>query len=296
MPETIADGLPFWILKLTILALGASLGSFANVLIHRMPRHESIVRPGSRCPACQAPIRWFDNIPVLGWILLRARCRDCGAQISMRYPLIELSTAVLALACLFLAVVRGGGTADTVGLLVLWVFPFSFCFLLMVITFIDLAHWEIPHVLTITGMIAGIAGAVALGPLSGVSWVSSLAGLALGVIPIVLIIEIYFRLTKREGMGFGDAMLMGMVGATLGARSIPFVLLAASLQGLVFAVPMALAGKDRTPPWQQDNQEEAPAPEKGIGRSAVPFGPFIALGAMEWLFFGDAIWEWFWRF
>ncbi len=300
MPDSI-DGLPFWILKATALALGASFGSFANVLIFRMPLGRSIVHPGSACanPDCGQPIRWFDNIPILSYLLLRGRCRDCRAPISIRYPLIELVAAVLSLACLYLAVQRGFGLADLPGIAALWAFPFAFCFLLLAITFIDLEHWWVPPSLAIPGTLLGLAANTLLGDLTGVSWSDALIGMAAGAAPILLLRWAYFRLRGHEGMGLGDVLLMAMVGATLGWISLPFVLLASSVQGLLVAVPMTMMRKNAQPPWEQTEAvpdepvEGAPLAEKPLGQTAFPFGPFIALGALEWLFFGDAVMRWF---
>lgn len=314
MPESI-DGLPFWILKATVLALGASFGSFANVLIFRMPRERSIVHPGSACanPDCGAPIRWFDNIPILSYLLLRGRCRDCRTSISIRYPLIELAAAVLSLACLYLAVQRGLGLADLSGIAALWAFPFAFCFLLLAITFIDLEHWWVPPSLAIPGTLLGLAANALLGDLTGVSWSDALIGMAAGAAPILLVRWAYFRIRGHEGMGLGDAILMAMVGATLGWIALPFVLLASSIQGLLVAVPLTMMRRNAPPPWEgpaagadadapplversgavEEPVDDAPVPAKPLGQTAVPFGPFIALGALEWLFFGDAILRWF---
>ncbi|HOI11856.1 MAG TPA: prepilin peptidase, partial [Myxococcota bacterium] len=304
-----------------------AFGSFANVVIHRLPRELSIAYPPSACPnpECGHPIRWYDNVPVLSYLLLRGRCRDCRTPISVRYPLIELTTAVLSLACLYLAVHRGYGVADLPGIAALWAFPFAFCFLLLAITFIDLAHWWVPPALAIPGTLLGLAANTLLGDLTGVSWLAALIGMVAGAAPILLVRWAYFRLRGHEGMGLGDALLMAMVGATLGWISLPFVLLASSVQGLLVAVPMTLMRRNAPPPWEQEaagdaqpapasdaqpepagDAQPAPAsdaqpvppvddapPAKPLGQTAVPFGPFIALGALEWLFFGDAIARWF---
>ncbi len=341
MPEVLEtiEGIPFWLFKATALILGACFGSFANVVIHRVPKGLSIVRPGSMCPGCGHEIRWYENIPVLSWIFLRARCSGCGNPISIRYPLVELTVAVLSLASLYygLSLVAGiDVTAAQVG--ALWFFPFSFVFLLVIITFIDLEHWIIPHVLTITGIVLGIAQSLLIGDLTGVSWLESLIGMAAGAIPIIVIIEVYFRLTGREGMGYGDVMLMAMAGAWLGYTALPFILLASSIQGLIAALVMIAMKKKTTPPWQEgakdaDGNEvpateaaepaleaasvspestvatestattearppaEEPAPTDNSTRHlAIPFGPFIALAMMEWLFFSDLISPWIFGF
>ena len=291
MPDTIGP-VPFWLVKAVALALGAAFGSFANVLIHRQPLGESIVRPGSRCPGCGAAIRWYDNVPLLSYVLLLGRCRSCKTTISLRYPLVELCLAVLSLACLYLALARIGAPAALGGLAALWFFPFSFCFLLVVVTFIDLEHWRIPPVFTGTGTALAVASALTLGQLSGVGIWESLVGAALGALPIVILIEAWLRLAKREAMGYGDVMLLGMVGATLGYRSLPFVFLASSLQGLLVSVPFLLLGGKAVPPWERPEAgvEAGPPEPRRLRQAPVPFGPFIALAAIEWLFFGDVLW------
>ena len=312
MPEEVS-GLPFWFCKATALLVGAAMGSFANVLIHRVPRGENIARPGSRCPGCGAAIRGYDNIPVLSWVILLGRCRRCRQPISMRYPMVELIMAVLSLASLYLAVTWSMGLGTPAQLAALWFFPFSFCFLLLVITFVDLEHWRIPPVFTVTGAAIGVLGAFAVGTLSGVTWMDSLIGLAVGGLGLAAITEIWFLVTKREGLGYGDVFLLGMIGASLGYRSLPLVLLFASLQGLAVAVPYLLLGGRATPPWAGDEAAPADSPdvdatvEPAEGAASVPvdatepaprmlqapipFGPFLALGALEWLFFGEAVWQ-----
>jgi len=265
---------PFAVYKLLALILGAIFGSFSALLVYRLPRKESMVTPRSRCPSCHTLIRWFDNIPVFSYLLLRGRCRKCNATISLSYPLIELSMAVLSLASLLIGASRGLAPEGPGGIFVVWLHPFVFCFLLLTITFIDLEHMRIPHVLTATGMGFGLLFALLLGDVSGVSLLDSFLGLLAGALPIVLIIELWYRLLHREGMGYGDAMLMGMVGAMLGWAAIPFVLFAASIQGLILSFPL----------WWKARKTEG-----GVRHLAIPFGPFIALAALEWLFFSDLI-------
>lgn len=284
MPDTIGP-IPFWFLKAVVLVVGAVFGSFANVVIHRLPLGASVVRPGSRCPGCGQAIRWYDNVPVLSYLWLRGRCRACRAPISLRYPLVEICLAVLSLASLVRALAWAGPGATLAGLVAAWVFVFAFCFLLVVITFIDLEHWRIPPVLSVPGAALGVLFAASAGDLTGVGVVASLVGAALGSLPLVLLIEGYRRLAGREGMGYGDVFLMGMVGAYLGYASLPFVLFASSLQGLVVAVPAVLARGRPVPPWEGADSE---AP-RSLRHAPVPFGPFIALAALEWLFFGEWI-------
>lgn len=284
MPESIGP-IPFWFLKAVVLVAGAVFGSFANVVIHRLPLGVSIVRPGSRCPECRGTIRWYDNIPVISYLWLRGRCRACRASISLRYPLVEICMAVVSVASLMRALSWAGLGASVPGLLALWAFVFAFCFLLVVITFIDLEHWRIPPVLSMPGAVLGVLLAAGAGDLTGVGVVASLAGAALGSLPLVLLIEGYRRLAGREGMGYGDVFLMAMVGAYLGYASLPFVFFASSLQGLLVAVPAVLARGRPTPPWEAPDSGSP----RGLRHAPIPFGPFIALAALEWLFFGEWI-------
>jgi leader peptidase (prepilin peptidase)/N-methyltransferase len=328
MPETL-DSVPFWLIKATVLALGATFGSFGNVLIHRIPLGRSIVRPGSRCPGCGQAIRWFDNVPILSWVLLRGRCRRCGEPISLRYPLVELCVAVLSLACLYLGVARLPPGAGLAGLAALWAFPFAFAFLLVVVTFIDLEHWTIPPSLALVAAGLGMAQALLQGDLTGVRWTDALIGMAVGAGGLALVAEGWFLLTKREGLGYGDVFLLGAIGAFLGWQSLALVLLAASVQGILVALPVLAFGGKPVPPWEKEGQGQGQdfaaetaetaekiqvqeqvqvqvpgpsdvrrptpdlaAPPRRVLQAAVPFGPFLALGAMEWLFFGPAIWHW----
>lgn len=232
---------------------GAAVGSFLNVVIWRLPRGESIVVPPSRCPSCGHAIRWFDNVPVLGWLFLRGRCRDCGGRISSRYPLVEALTALLAW-LLF----RQFGLS--------WAFAAAFLFAaaLVAVTFIDLDHQIIPDVITLPGMPLGfLAGVFGL----GLPWGEALLGLLLGGGCLWLVAEGYALATKREGMGGGDIKLLAMMGAFLGWKALPFLLLVSSLAGAVVGLTVMIAqGKDM--------------------KYALPFGPFLSLAAVAYLFVG----------
>ncbi|MGH2374034.1 MAG: prepilin peptidase [bacterium] len=237
-----------------LAAAGAILGSFANVVIHRLPRGESIVVPGSRCPHCGAPIRAWDNVPVVSFILLRGRCRRCGGRIAWRYPLVELIMAVLAVA---------------VGLRFREVLPLLsaliFVFLLVAITFIDLDHQLILNRLTYPGIVIGVL----LSALGGRALTAGLAGLgAAGLILAIVVLS-------RGGMGGGDVKLAALMGVFLGWPSIAVALFLAFLGGgLVGLLLLALRLRGR--------------------KDAIPFGPALAAGALAALFWGDAIARWYW--
>ena len=261
-----------------IFLMGASIGSFLNVVIYRLPANESIVHPRSRCPKCGHQITWYENIPILSYILLGAKCKECKSPISIQYPMIELLTATLALAIYF-----------KFGLS--WSLPVYFVFAaaLIAVTFIDIPYQIIPNEISLPGIALGFGASFLT---HQVTWVDSLVGAAVGFSLIALIAVGYYILTKREGMGMGDAKLLAMIAAFLGWQSIPFILMAASLQGLVIALVAITFGwmrKEAPLPDPEDweNGERPEAEEVELRLAAVPFGPFLSLAALEFLFFGQ---------
>ena len=252
--------LPPVIMALFVFVFGAVVGSFLNVCIYRMPLDQSVVSPGSRCVGCGTAIRWYDNIPVISWLLLRGRCRFCQAPFSFRYPLVELITAVLSL-LLFMKY----GLSPSYGVM------FLFCAALIVITFIDFDHQIIPDELSLPGIVLGFLSSFFL-PEPG--WISSLLGAVAGWGSLALIFYGYLWLTGREGMGGGDAKLLAMMGAFLGLQAIPFIIFASSLVGTVAGLSiMAVQRKDR--------------------HLAIPFGPYLALGALLYIFVGPQLIQWY---
>ncbi len=241
------------------VALGAMTGSFANVCIYRLPRHESIVSPGSHCPRCGEPVRWHDNVPILGYILLRGRCRDCGGPIGVRYPIVEGAMTLLFLGFWFL---EGGRWA-----------PFAadalFGLALVVTIGIDLEHRLIPDRVTLP--LLGFGLAISLIP-GGLTALESLIGALAGGGVMYLIAVVGDAVYKRETMGGGDIKLTAAIGAFLGWKLLIVALFAAfvlgALGGLLY---LALGGKDRT----------------------IPFGPSLAVGALVALAAGEAIWTWY---
>jgi len=201
----------FDVLSFVAFALGAIIGSFLNVVIHRYPIEESIVFPPSRCPACRARIRWFDNVPILAWLWLRGRCRDCRQPISPRYPLVELANALFYLA-IFLH------TGPTPGFLLIA----AFVSMTIVLIYIDAEIQILPDVIDLPGIAVGIAiGALALGDavpalVASASIVDALGGALLGAAVIVAVIGAYWLIRRVEGMGQGDAKMLAMIGAGLG--------------------------------------------------------------------------------
>jgi leader peptidase (prepilin peptidase)/N-methyltransferase len=247
------------ILLIFCAASGLVLGSFANVLIHRLPRRESVVFPGSHCPACGAPIPWYLNVPVASWLLLRGRCASCRAPISPRYPLVEASMGALFLGCGLL----WGPTVDTAA-------ACAFVFLCLPLGLIDLEHQILPDRLTYPGMAAGLAFSF------WASWttpVQSLVGAALGAaIPAALIGA--YALFGVEAMGWGDVKLLAMTGAFLGWRGLLLTLLLGALSGsIIGGTYLAVTGKGR--------------------RTPLPFGTFLCAAALVALFAGTSIWAWY---
>jgi leader peptidase (prepilin peptidase)/N-methyltransferase len=239
-------------------AFGACLGSFANVLVHRLPRGEQVVRGRSHCPACSAAIAWYDNLPLVSWLVLGARCRRCQARISWRYPLVELASAAIAAAC----VAWAGATLTAV-----W--AFVFLYLLLVIGLVDWAHMIIPHSLTISGIVAGLALSPWVGPGLG----AALLGVVVGGGVVLALSEGYRLLRGQAGMGGGDVMLMAMVGAFLGPWMAAAVLATGALLGTLFVL---VRGAGRLQ-----------------GTAKLPFGTFLAAGAAAMLACGQPLWSWY---
>ena len=249
--------------------LGLAFGSFLNVCIWRIPRRESIVNPPSHCPQCGRLIRTFDNIPVLSYVLLRGRCRDCGKPISLRYPLVEGLTGVLFVA----AYARFGFEWMTVKAMVL------VC-LLVATALIDLDHQVIPFRLSVSGLVLGLAGGFLPPPTLGDAALGAVVGG--GFIGFAWLLWRYvlaglfrrFGVNQKEGMGGGDLPYAAMIGAFLGLRSTVVALFASILAGVIIGLLLRALGRTRR--GQQ-----------------IPFGPFLAVGALVGLFFGRAIFDWY---
>lgn len=239
---------------------GAVLGSFLNVCIRRVPLRQSIVSPRSHCPRCGAAIHAYDNIPIISFLMLRGRCRDCQQPISWRYPLVEIVTGLA-----MVVLVRHFGLVPELPVYVALVAT------LIVITFIDLDHQIIPDVITLPGIIVGlVCAAVGLGP----SLAASIIGLLLGGGFLYAVAAAYEMLAGREGMGGGDIKLLAMIGAFLGWQGVLTTLLVASLSGALvggFLILLRRVGS----------------------RSPIPFGPFLAAGAATALLVGTRLLDWY---
>jgi leader peptidase (prepilin peptidase)/N-methyltransferase len=269
----LADTFPQPLAAAWLTLLGAVVGSFLNVVIARVPRGESVVRPRSRCPRCGATIAWYDNVPVLSWVLLRARCRACAAPIPARYPLVELLGAAAGL----LAWRRHGLSAAALAEL-------AFAAVLVALAFIDLDTWLLPHLLTWPLVAFGLA--MSAFELSAASLLSSVWGAVIGFAAFALVSVVGEKVFKKEALGFGDVWLLAGLGAWLGVRALLPVVLLASLQGSVVGIALLLLGRSEPGP---EPAHPAAGEEWVPPRHAVPFGPFLALGALEWLYLSSVL-------
>ena len=239
-----------------VFAFGAIIGSFLNVCIARLPDGRSIVRPPSHCPKCQSFLAWYDNVPILSYLVLGGRCRTCRVRISAIYPAVEVLTGALAVA-LFL---RLGPTLAFAGY-------FAFAAALVVITFIDLDHQLIPDVISLPGIVVGLAFSL-VSPL--VTPLDAALGVLAGGGTLLAVAWLYKTFRGQEGMGGGDVKLLAMIGAFLGWQSIFVTLFVGSVIGSIIGVGLMLYQRADT-------------------KLAIPFGPFLAGGALVYLFWGDRI-------
>lgn len=250
-------------LSIISIIFGAIIGSFLNVCIMRLPKEESIITPGSHCPHCQSPIKFYDNIPLISFLLLRGKCRKCKKKISIQYPLIEGITAI----CSFMLFLKYGVSLS-------YLFYFSFVAALIVITVIDLYHQIIPDVISIPGIGVGLLSALIL---PHIPFLNSLIGMILGGGSLFIVATLYQWLFKREGMGGGDVKLLAMIGAFLGWESVIITIISSSLIGSITGIIMIIfKGKNF--------------------KYAIPFGPFLSLGAVITLFYKSEILFWYFQF
>lgn len=241
-----------------VFIFGACIGSFLNVCIYRIPRKKSIVHPSSACPACEKPVRFYDNIPLVSYIVLRGKCRDCKAPISFRYFIIELITAVV-----FTLIYRRWGLSPEFFIQVF------FAAVLIAISFIDYDFQIIPDILSIGGMVAGLIISFVR---PGFRVLDAIYGVLIGGGVLFVIAYGYQLITKREGMGGGDIKLLAMIGAFSGFKGVIFSLIGGSVVGTLVGIPLMLM-KGR---------------EEGT-RYAIPFGPFLSLCAVLYLFWGPGV-------
>jgi leader peptidase (prepilin peptidase) / N-methyltransferase len=256
------DNLPVSFVLSFAFVFGALIGSFLNVCIYRLPLRQSVVFPASHCRACSTPLAWYENLPLISYLLQRGHCRTCGASFSIRYFVVEFLTALLAMA----VVARFGLGLEALGY-------FAFSAALVVITFVDLDHQIIPDVISLPGVILGLLFSFVVPTLS---LRDSLIGALVGAGVLLAVALSYRVLTGREGMGGGDVKLLAMIGAFLGWRAILFTLFCASCAGSLVGVSAMI--------YQNSN-----------GKLAIPFGPFLSFGALCYLFFGEDLIAWYLR-
>ena len=246
------------LLLLGLAALfGSLVGSFLNVVILRLPLEgSSIAYPASHCPQCGYVLRWYDNIPIFSYLLLRGKCRQCKQHISMQYPLVELLMAALSALLM-----------HQFGLSFVFLLYFLFAAALLVIIFIDIHHQIIPDCISLPGIVIGFIGSF-INP--SVTWFQSALGILCGGGILFALAFGYQLLAKREGMGGGDVKLLAMIGAILGIQSLLFVIFFSSLTGSIIGIGAMVYQK------------------KG-GQTRIPFGPFLSLAALVYLFFQNEI-------
>ncbi len=279
----------FFIFGSFAFGLGCCVASFLNVCIWRLPRNESVVWPPSHCPKCNARIRWYQNIPVLSWLALRGRCANCHEPISVRYTVVELlGGIVFLLAYLQWASVFFLHVPPPLGLMPfadMWAVPvYWFVFSGLILgSFIDLEHYYLPDRVTIGGMVLGVPLSYLVPELQGeaqgltaLCW--SLVGLAAGFFGLWSLGWLATKLFKKDAMGFGDVKLLGAIGAFFGPVAVLFTVVVSSFVGALAGGILILRGK-----------------AKLGGMTAVPYGPFLALGAATWMFWGPCIVNWYLR-
>ena len=254
------------------LILGLLIGSFLNVVILRLPKAQSLAYPGSHCTSCGTPIRAYDNIPVLSWLILRGKCRACKSPISSLYPTIELLMGLLSV-LIFLRVIPDASYLTWVngGAFVLYL---AFVAMLVAETFIDIRYFIIPDELSIYPVPLAILAAYGLaqgGYAEAIGWKASVLGAFFGGGILVLIAVVWWLLRRIEGMGLGDAKLLALIGAVLGPwPALPFILFISACSAMLVMIPFLL--------W------------KGKGfRYALPFGPFLAFAAVVWVLHGQEL-------
>ena len=252
--------MPLYLIEIYVFIVGLCVGSFLNVCIYRLPASQSIVRPRSKCPECGTLIAFYDNIPLFSYLWLKGRCRHCRVRIGLRYPTIELLGGLFALA-----------TFLKFGLSVDALIYFAFIASMLVVTFIDLDHRIIPDVITLPGIPICFAASFAL---PSMNFKAALLGILVGGGSLFLVAWVYSLITKKEGMGGGDIKLLAMMGGLVGWQGVAFTIFVSSLVGTLSGFAVMLHSR------------------KGM-KLAIPFGPFLAIGAITYIFFGTRMIDWY---
>ena len=257
-------------LAIYVFLIGLAIGSFLNVVVYRLPLKQSLAKTGSHCPECDTPIKWYDNIPVLSYLLLRGKCRSCGMSISLRYPTVELLTALLFLAVLAKEALGNPDIMSLGAILRLAAFLW-FAAAMIAISYIDAKHMLIPNKITYPTFVAGLFLLLAS---DYTAWINMIWGVAAGAGVLLLLNLISPLLFGKQGMGMGDVKLGAVIGLFLGWQLALFSLFFASLLGTLFGLPKMFAGKEKR-------------------REPFGFGPFLAIGALAAYFFGSPVILWY---
>ena len=307
---TLSEFPPIFLLIFGV-AFGLVWGSFLNVVIHRLPLGKSVVSPPSHCPACGAPVRAIDNVPVVSFLVLRGKARCCGQRISPRYPAVELIGGLLAAAVLELIVFELPGETSIAAALAIFGAYLALGLALVALTFIDLEYMLLPDSLTLGTALLGVVTA----GLRGESTLDLVLGAAIGFAMVYLPFDLLYRLIRGQpGMGIGDAKLTLLAGAWFGWKGAAFALFAGAIQATVAVLVVVLfrgridepeavvrereeleaaiqaaEGEERAElERERDLDPVMRAPEAGLGRARLPFGPFLAIATLEYLLFARA--------
>jgi len=254
--------IPQWLMIAAVALVGLCVGSFLNVCIYRLPRRESVAWPASRCTTCNRALAWYENVPVVSWIVLRGQCRTCRAPVSWMYPIVEIVTALTFVSGYVLY-----GVSPTAAVRV------AFACALIVLFVTDLQHHILPNIITVPGIAIGFILSLFLPP----GWRDSLIGIVVGGGTLFAIAEAYYRVRNQEGLGMGDVKLLGMIGAFLGWKLVLLTLILASFAGSVTGGILIASGR-------------------GSMKYALPFGTFLAAGALIAAIWGTPIIDWYMGF
>jgi len=251
--------IPGAVVMVYVLLIGLAVGSFLNVVIYRLPLGQSLVSPGSRCPKCGYALRWYDNIPVLSWAALAGRCRQCRTPISIQYPIVEIVTGLLFLLVAWLTPV-GPLLISRLILVAILVALFG----------IDLEHQILPNSITLPGIVVGLMFSAVAPP----GWKDALLGALLGAGVLYGIAAAYYAVRREEGLGMGDVKMLAMIGAFLGWKAVLVTLVLSSFSGAILGMALIAA-------------------QRGGMKLALPFGTFLAVGALAAMLAGDPLITWY---
>jgi|SRR5215472_16394963 len=283
-----------------MLLVGLAFGSFLNVCISRLPRDQSVVTPRSHCPRCEAAIAWYDNIPIVSWLLLRGRCRQCGSRISFRYPAVEMLTALLFLWC-YASFGLGWMLAKTC----------IYSFLVVGLIFTDAETGLLPAEFTYSGIVMGLLlswfapvdasgseflirafGGRALASQQALSVLDGVAGALFGATFFYLAWALYYLVRRVDGVGFGDVAFAAMIGAFLGLKLTILVVFFSPIMATLFAITFLLPMR-RVANLAQESQVGQSTQSSGFLHNQVRFGVFLGISALIALFLGEPIWKWY---